>query len=204
MPRSPITKAHPYTPQSGQFAGRTFETDRAYHNALSRSKGFANWHAEQRAAKKVTAKSFEGLRPSQKQARARALDALSKMRKGAPLGRAAKEAGTTPNTVRRYVGEQLHRERGRVVASKSDRLFRHMWATTTEGQLWLDVRSSRQASLIGQHRNAVKNFLRSGDETPLRRFAGVKIGGKELEVRPEVLEELGRTTAPEFEGPQSG
>jgi hypothetical protein len=126
------------------------------------------------------------------------------MRRGKSLARAATEAETTPNTVVRYVGAQLHREHGRVVATKSDRVFRRMWAMTTEGLQSVNANSSRQASLIGQHRNAVKNFLRSGDETPLRKFAGVKVGGKQLETRPEVLEELGRTGAPEFEGPQSG
>ena len=63
MPRPQITKAHPYTPKSGQFAGRTFETERSYRNALAQAKGFASWHEEQRAAKKVTPKSFGELRP---------------------------------------------------------------------------------------------------------------------------------------------
>ena len=107
MPRPPITKARPYTPQSGAFKGRTFHTEREYRNALAKLKGFGSWHEQQRAAKKVTPKSFGDLRPSQKQARARALDALSKVRHGETLTRAAKEAGTTPNTVARYAGEQL-------------------------------------------------------------------------------------------------
>ena len=64
----------------------------------------------------MTPKSFDLMRPRAKQARAQALDALAKMRHGASLSQAAKEAGTTPNTVERYVGDQLHRERGRVVA----------------------------------------------------------------------------------------
>ena len=123
MPRPPITKARPYTPRSGAFAGRTFHTEREYRNALATLKGFPSWHEQQRAAKKVTPKSFGTLKPSQRQARARALDALSKVRHGETLTRAAKEAGTTPNTVAKYAGVNLHRERGRTVASRSDRLF---------------------------------------------------------------------------------
>lgn len=199
MARPPITKARPYTPQSGAFAGQTFHTEREYRNALAKLKGFSSWHEQQRVAKKVTTKGFADLRPSQKQARARALDALSKVRHGSTLTRAAKEAGTTPNTVAKYTGEHLHRERGRMVASKSDRLYRVMNVITTDGVQEVPLRSSRQASLVGEHANAVKRFLATGDEEPLRKFAGVKVAGRELEVRPEVLEELQRTSELDYE-----
>jgi predicted transcriptional regulator len=199
MARPPITKARPYTPQSGAFKGRTFHTERDYRNEIAKRKGFASWHEQQRAATKVTPKSFGELRPSQKQARARALDALSKVRHGETLTRAAREAGTTPNTVARYAGGNLHREGGRTIASRSDRLFRVMNVGTTEGVVEVPLRSSRQASLVGEHANAVKKFLLSGDDEPLRKFAGVKVAGRELEVRPEVLEELQRTGELEYE-----
>ena len=77
MARPPITKLRPYTPRSGAFAGRTFHTEREYRNALAKLKGFTSWHEQQRAAKKVTPKSFGTLKPSQRQARARAIDAFS-------------------------------------------------------------------------------------------------------------------------------
>ena len=211
MARPPITKARPYSPQSGAFKGRTFHTERQYRDALARAKGYRSWYEQQRAAKKVTPKSFETLRPRAKQARAEALDALAKMRHGALLTRAAKEAGTTPNTVVRYVGDQLHREGGRVVASKSDRLFRRVQVTTSEGVQWVDVHSSRPASIAGQHANAVRAFLKAPDDAAaelamrnLRKFEGVTVGGKQLETRPEVLEELERRGELEFEGPLSG
>jgi hypothetical protein len=199
MARPPITKARPYTPQSGAFKSRTFHTEREYRNALAKQKGFASWHEQQRATKKVTPKGFAELRASQKQARARALDALSKVRHGSTLTRAAKEAGTTPNTVAKYAGTELHHRGGRVVASKSDHVFRPMNVLATEGVLYLSVPSSRQASTVSDHANAVKKFLLTGDDEPLRKFAGVKVAGHELEVRPEVLEELQRTSELEYE-----
>lgn len=200
MARPPISKARPWTPTRGRFAGRTFVTERAYRDALAEAKGHGNWYHEQRAAKKVTPKNLGELRPSQKQARARALEALSKVRRGATLTRAAKEAGTTPNTVARYAGEQLHRERGRTVASTSDRLVRVMNVITVNGvEEGVTLRSSRQASLVGEHANAVKHFLATGDDEPLRKFKGVKVAGRELETRPEMLEELGRTGELEYE-----
>jgi hypothetical protein len=199
MARPPITKSRPWTPQSGRFAGRTFHTEREYRNALAKLKGFSSWHEQQRAAQKVTPKDYAVLRTSQKQARARALDALSKVRRGATLSRAAKEAGTTPNTVAKYTGRHLHREGGRVVASRSDRDFRPMTVLTTEGVQELSLRSSRQASLVAEHANAVKKFLLTGDDEPLRKFRGVKVAGRELEVRPEALEELQRSGELEYE-----
>ncbi len=199
MARPPITKARPYTPRSGAFKDRTFYTEREYRNALAQRQGFASWHGQQRAAEKVTAKGYGSLRASQKQARARALDALSKVRHGETLTRAAQQAGTTPNTVAKYAGEQLRREGGRTVASRSDRLYRVMNAVTTEGVVEVSLRSSRQATLVGEHANAIKKFLLTGDAEPLRKFAGVKVGGRELETRPEVLEDLERSGELEYE-----
>ncbi len=46
MARPPITRAHPYTPQRGRFAGVTFTSERQYRNALARAKGFASWSAQ--------------------------------------------------------------------------------------------------------------------------------------------------------------
>lgn len=195
MARQPITKAHPYTPKTGRHAGETFSTERSYRNALAQDKGFASWHAQQRAARKVTAKSFAGLRDSQQQARARALDALAKVRRGASLTQAAKQAGTTPNTVHRYAGSALRREHGRTVASGSDRIYRQLNLITTDGRKdEVPLRTSRQASLVGRHADAIKRFLASGDDAPLRKFRGVKVAGYELESDPAAIEELERTS----------
>ncbi len=199
MSRPPITKARPYTPQSGALAGETFHSERQYRNALARLKGYPSWHVQQRATKKVTTKSYGKLRASEKQARGRALEALAKMRKGASLSKAAAEAHTTPNTVAKYAGAQLRREGGRMVASKGDRLFRVMRVITTEGVQEVALGGSRQASLVAAHANAVKHFLATGDDEPLRRFGGVKVAGLQLETDLEKLEESGRVGELEYE-----
>ena len=74
-----------------------------------------------------------------------------------------------------------------------------MNAVTTEGVVEVPLSSSRQASLVGEHANAIKKFLLTGDDAPLRKFAGVKVGGRELETRPEVLEDLERSGELEYE-----
>src|SRR5258705_7636710 len=57
----------------------------------------------------------------------RVLDAISAMRRGVSLSRAARENGVTPRTIRRYAGTALVQERpgGRIRATKADRLVRY-------------------------------------------------------------------------------
>src|SRR5437773_234430 len=56
-------------------------------------------------------------------ARERVLDAISAMRRGASLSRAARQNGVTSRTIRRYAGTALVQDRpgGRIRATKADR-----------------------------------------------------------------------------------
>ena len=79
MPRLPITRARPYTPQRGSLAGQTFHSERQYRNALARSHGFKSFATQQRSAKVVRSRAaYEKLRPSEREARDRALDAIAR------------------------------------------------------------------------------------------------------------------------------
>jgi len=201
MSRPPISKARPWTPTRGQFAGRTFTTEREYRNALAREKGYRSWYEQQRAPKKATRKTVRTFRPSEESARARALDALGLMRnRQLSLTAAAREARTTPNTIMKWTGTELAEKRGgRRVVTKADRLLRTMRVVSTEGTVEVEVRGSRQARRIAQHMNAVKLFLATGDDEALRRFEGVKVAGVLLETDPEQIEELGRVHELSFE-----
>jgi hypothetical protein len=178
MPRPPITQARPYTPAGGQLAGQTFTSERQYRNALARLKGFASWKQQQRAAKPVhTAATFERLRPAERQARERALGALGLMRReGVPIKHAARQSGTTVETVLRHVGSVLGRTtRGRYTPRPYDRLYRRMPVLTTAGRIPVEVRDSRSASLLARHANAVKRYVHTGDASGLREFRGKAI-----------------------------
>jgi hypothetical protein len=201
MPRPPITKAHPWTPSAGQFAGRTFTTERQYRDALAKAKGHRNWYEQQRAPRKATRRVFSGLRPSEKQSRARALDALAIMRtRETSLTAAAREAHTTPNTVMKWTGSELSEKRGgRRVVTSADRLYRTMRVVSSDGMREVEVRGSRQATRIAQHMNAIKVFLDTGDDEALRRFSGVKVAGLLLETDPDRIEELARVHELSFE-----
>lgn len=52
---------------------------------------------------------------------------------------------------------------------------------TTEGVQFLHGLSADQASLVGQHWNAVRKYLDFGDEGPLEQLDGATVAGFELE-----------------------
>jgi len=139
----------------------------------------------------LTPAQWAALGSAERLAHDRALEALSLMRgEGLPLAEAAKLAGTTPETVRQYMGEALTRDpKGRVVARPSDRLYRRMRVLTKPaGPKDLDIRSSRDATVVGKHWNAVKHHLSTGDERPLAAFKNVKVAGHFLETDPDTIE----------------
>jgi hypothetical protein len=175
MPRPSITRAHPYTPSRGRFAGVTFTSERQYRNALARSKGFSSWSAQQRKQRSSgTPEAIARLRPAEHHARDRALEVIQVMRReGLSLSRAAKQVGTTPNAVRRHAGRALEQSAGgRYHPTSYDRLLRQMRFLTGEGPTVLPVRDSRSASRIARYMNAVDHYLRTGDDNQLRRFRG--------------------------------
>ena len=115
------------------------------------------------------------LHPLEREARGRALDALSRIRKGASLRRAAFDAATTPPTVRRYAGSALRREGRRWRATLSDRLFRQMrWIVETD-VITMDVTDSRTASRIASYWNAVRDYVETGSTRQLQTFRGKTI-----------------------------
>lgn len=175
MARPPVTRANPYSPKRGRFVGLTFTSERQYRNALARAKGYDSWSAQQRSRR--TAGSVEAisqLRPSERQARDRALEALQLMRRdGLSLTRAAKQVGTTPNAVRRHAGRALKQtSSGGYRAKAYDRMVREMVFLTPNGIEVLPIRDSRSASKLAHYMAAVDHYLRTGDDSRLRRFRG--------------------------------
>lgn len=183
MSRPPITGANPYTPRRGALAGVTFTSERQYRNALARQKGYGSLSEQQRAAKPVhRARDLDRLRPAEREARGRALDAVRLMRRdGLPLEQASRATGTTPNAVRRHAGTALVKGRGgRYEAKPYDRLSRPMKFPTLDGLITLDVRDSRSASAISHYWNAVHDYRDRGNDRPLRKFRGksVRVEGR--------------------------
>jgi hypothetical protein len=147
-----------------------------------------------RAAPRVTGPaSYGSLRPATREARFRALEALSRMRtENLSLTAAARAAGTTPTTVRRYAAPALTQHGRRTVATSTDRIYRRMVVLTPDGPREVDVRSSAQASRVAAHWNALDTYLRTGDTAGLRKFANKRIGGLALATAPEQIEAYAR------------
>src|SRR5689334_11815040 len=101
-------------------------------------------------------KQLAALTPRQRIAQARALEAVSLMRRERlSLAKASRRAGTTPKTVRLYAGSALERRGGRVRAKSGDTLLARMPVLTSHGPSELDVKGSRNRSLVGRHWNAI-------------------------------------------------
>lgn len=59
---------------------------------------------------------------------------------------------------------------------------------TTQGPLLVTGLTPEEASLVGRHHNAIRQYTRRFDPTGLDAFAGVAVGGYELETRLDVLD----------------
>jgi hypothetical protein len=114
-------------------------------------------------------------------ARARALEALSRMRtENLSMTKAARRAETSVKSVLKYAGSALKKNAaGRYQAKPSDRLTRVINFYTEGGPMEITVKSSVAASQISRHLTAVKQFLKTGDASGLKEFEGktVKVGG---------------------------
>jgi hypothetical protein len=122
-----------------------------------------------------------GLQVRSHEARERVFKALSAMRHGATLSRAAKESGVTPRTIKCYAGSALLQDRpgGRIRATKSDRLVRYMQIPGPNGPIDIDVRGSKLASEFAKYKAAVNRLL-AGDRNALRKWHGKKLKGISL------------------------
>jgi len=125
-------------------------------------------------------------------AQRRALAALSRMRsRGQSLTEAARAVGTTPHTVRKFVGKHLRRAAsGRYLPTRSDRVKREINVFGYEGYEPVTVHSYKKAQLASEHLIAVGRFLRTGDTSWLKRFRGKRIGGIKLLTDPKRIREF--------------
>ena len=106
------------------------------------------------------------------EARRRALDALALMREhGLSMTKAAKRAGTKPETMKRHLGPTiLKKPDGQYRAKAWDRIPRRMRFLTNKGQIEIEVRDSRSAARIARYWTALDQALKKGEWWRLRPF----------------------------------
>jgi len=159
---------------------------------MAKSRDYAAERLRRSKLKTVRGRAdFERLSPAQREARHKAFEALGEMRKQqVSLRVAARRAGTTPETVRRYAGDSLVLEGRRYVPTASDRSYQRMSVLSTEGVVDIDVRGSRARSIVGRHWNAIQRFAVTGDVGVLSPFEGKSVGGAALVTDPDQVEEF--------------
>ena len=100
------------------------------------------------------------------------------------------------SSVRRYFGDDLERgPHGWSLPKPSDRSYHgDLRIISTEGLVERAVRGSHARRLVSEHANAVQRYLRGDDNEGegLRRFAGRRVAGVELETDLDRLDELQR------------
>lgn len=90
-----------------------------------------------------------------------------------PLSKAARNAHTTPETVRRYLGRSGFRKvGGRYRPTQSDSLVRRMSFYEDGRRRTTTVRGSKTASLIGRYNRDVETFLKTRDASVLKKWEG--------------------------------
>jgi hypothetical protein len=87
---------------------------------------------------------------------------------------AAEVEGTTLRKLRKYVGAALRKRGKDYVAKPSDHLLRRVKTLDGHGIRFIVVRSSKAASMVGRHLNAIDEALK-GKPSALKKFRGKKI-----------------------------
>src|SRR6185312_9156125 len=124
------------------------------------------------------------------------LRVLSRMRSdGLSLRKAAKQEGLNPRTVTELGRQALKKRKNRSYSvTKRDSLLRVLQIPTPEGTREIAIRSSRDASTLGQYWDAVHKYLRTGDASRIEKFCRKTIkdaNGQEVPLITD-LKELNR------------
>src|SRR5260370_19490074 len=138
--------------------------------------------------------------PRDREAREQALSTLALMRREKlSLKDAAKRTDVSPRTVLQYVRDGLRRSGGNYYAKRSDRISRSLNFLTDEGIVSIDVRGSRDATLVSKYMAATKNYLSTGKESFLAPFKGKLLGPYSFVTDPEILDMLADAGELEFD-----
>ncbi|HEY1604497.1 MAG TPA: hypothetical protein VGF77_02755 [Allosphingosinicella sp.] len=135
---------------------------------------------------------------------ARLEEALKALRRTGKQGAAAKEAGVSPERLRRFLRENALAERRGRTWRITDRRLRQMRVLSEGQSKMLTIKGFDQASLIGSHLAAVHRFLETNDIAELEPFVGRSIkdaAGQphDLEIDPNSLYRLAAAGSEGFE-----
>ncbi len=158
-----------------------------------------------------TAKRFFGMPTDSQDTWNRAVHVISEMRKdGISLRQASQKFRISPRIVARLGRSALRkRANGRYEARPNDRLLRVVAVPTDKGLREVALRSSHQASQVGEYWAAVQRYFETGDASRLNKFEGKHItdaNGKRIPflTNLEELDRLGSAGVLSFESLYAG
>ena len=180
----------------GKFKGRAMSRQRDYKaeyqrrianaakRGLSKSQGRGHARAGEASARSKPVKSDDRLE-----------SALKLLRQSGNQSRAAKEAGVSAERFRRFLKDNALAERRGRFWKVTDQRQREMLVASRGEVQRRDLRDFDQASLNGEHLNAVKKFLNSNDAGLLAPFVGKSVidakgDAHPLETDPNALHRL--------------
>ncbi|MEK6909342.1 MAG: hypothetical protein AABX23_04800 [Nanoarchaeota archaeon] len=109
----------------------------------------------------------------QKSQRNKAFEILRMMKKGDSFTSALKEVDISSLLAKKHLGRAIFKKAGRFKATKSDSIQRRIeFYSKTKGRIFITVRNSRDASLIGEYFSAVRKAKPTGETSELDRFKG--------------------------------
>ncbi len=115
---------------------------------------------------------WKNLTSRQKYQRKLSLEALRLMRKGNSFSSATKESGISPYLSKKHLGKfYLRKKYGRYFPTITDSIQRSMeFYDKKEGRIFIIVKNSKDASLIGEYFASVRQAIRTGDDSYLKKF----------------------------------
>ncbi len=182
------TNTQPGSPQRSLVNAYEYSSRKATGASAGLSTSQIRGHAK-------TARGEKGVRELKRVERPKIIDAIRQARSdpSITLDQAARRAGTTEAKVRSGAPGAVTETDGRWIVKPTDRLTRRMRILTGGQVVEVDVRGSRQASLVGRHWAAIRRYLDLADEAPLRALAGKRVSGYELECDPDEILALAQT-----------
>ncbi|MFN0153440.1 MAG: hypothetical protein ACKVUT_03595 [Gaiella sp.] len=127
--------------------------------------------------------------PRELQGYRRSLEVGEYMRRGLSLTAASRKVGINLVVARAWIAPALFREGRRWRIRPTDRLLRLMVVLGEGGvEHGVFVRSSRVASLVGEHWSAIGHYLDTSDESRLVPLSSKRVAGIELLTDPSEIE----------------
>jgi hypothetical protein len=176
--------------------------------AAKRVKALSRRKATTRVKSGSRRKTSAGKKPTQRVGRKVSQDrrleiAVKDMNRGSSLTEAAVSVNLSPKSLRAFLGQRrLARRKGDRWTIKDDRP-RRVPVMTKGRSRNLTVAGFKEAQLVGEHHNAVGNFVSTNDIALLKPFKGLSVRlttGKEvlLETDPNALHRIAAMDTPPF------